>query len=254
MKFFAVLSVLFLCFFAAENSFGLDTDKANPFVKVFTNPTKIDQTSKCSLENIDADRFSPKFVDKDKVKVCEGMDLFINHSRLAAVNAAPPLSDHMRAVWNTFIETQTRLMPLAKEQENSIFAAASASANANLYRAAIYVSAKKADSELFFYIFWHELQHVYDIKQAWEKRDRIPNYNLEFNGFYFASELAEAYRPKDWDPRQSGFWRDEWKNLSAEQKRLLRTKAIDDFMNDSPVYADTRDRNEAQYDFTRFRQ
>lgn len=250
MKFFAVFVFLFSSFFVAEKGFGRALDNENPFAKVFTNPTKLDQTAKCSPENLDASRFSNKFPDKDKIKVCEGMDLFINHSRLAANNAAQPLSEHMLAVWNTFVETKTRFMPLPKEQENAMFAAASASASGDLYRAAVYVSAQKADSELFFYIFWHELQHVYDIKQTWEKRGRIPNYNLEFNGFYFASELAEAYRPKNWDARQSGFWRDEWKNLPPEQKRALRTKAIDDFMNKSSVYADTRDRNQAQYDFT----
>jgi hypothetical protein len=250
MKFFAVCSFIFLSLFAAQDSFAADPANENPFVKVFTNPTKIDQTAKCSPENIDAARFSNKFADKDKIKVCEGMDLFINHSRLAANNASLAVSDQMREVWNTFVESKTRFMPLSPEQERSMFAAASASGNRELYRAAVYVSAKNADSELFFYIFWHELKHVYDIKQTWERHARIPNYNLEFNGFYFASELAEAYRPKNWDPRQSGFWRDEWKNLPAEQKRALRTKAIDDFMNGSPVYADTRDRNQAQYDFT----
>lgn len=250
MKFFVVFAVLFTSFFAAQNSFGRETGNENPFVKVFTNPTKLDQTAKCSPENLDAARFSNKFADKDKIKVCEGMELFINHSRLAANNAALAVSDQMRDVWETFVETKTRFMPLPKEQENAMFAAASAFPSGDLYRAAVYVSAQKADSELFFYIFWHELKHVYDIKQTWEKHGRIPNYNLEFNGFYFASELAEAYRPKEWDARQSGFWRDEWKNLSADQKRTLRTKAIDDFMNSSPVYADTRDHNQAQYDYT----
>lgn len=254
MKFFAVSLFLFAFLFAAGESFGMSLKNENSFDKAFVNPAKIDQNSKCSPENIDASRFSNKFADKEKIKVCEGMDLFISHSRLAAGNAAQTLSAHMLAVWNTFVETKTRFMPLPKEQESSMFAAAAAFPNGQVYRAAVYVSAPKAGSELFFYIFWHELQHVYDIKQAWESHARIPNYNLEFNGFYFASELAEAYRPKNWDPRQSGFWRDEWKNLSADQKRSLRTKAIDDFMNGSAVYADTRDRNQAQYDFTKRQQ
>lgn len=252
MKFFAVFSLLFLSFFAIQNNFGCSADNENAAAKAFTNPTKLDQTAKCSIENLDAARFSIKFTDKDKVKVCEGMDSFINHTRLAAGSASPQLSERMKTVWNTFVETKTRFVPLPKEQENLMFAASSASARGNVYRAAVYVSAQKADSELFFYIFWHELKHVHDIKQAWEKRGRIPNYNLEFDGFYFASELAEAYRPKNWNPRHSGFWRDEWKNLSAQEKHVLRTKAIDDFMNKNPVYADTRDRNEAQYDFTEF--
>lgn len=253
MKFFAIYSFLFLLFFCVGNGFSRDRAVSSE-AQGFLNPTKLTQSDSCSPENLETTIFSKRFSDKDKINICKGMDMFLDHCRKAQANAGYDLSNRMQNIWNTFVETKTLFIPLPENRKDSMFAAASAfprGFNSERYEAAVYISAESIKSSLFFYIFWHELQHVYDIKNAWETRSRISNYDLEFNGFYLASELAEVYRPKTWDPRDSGYWRDEWKALSPDKKKAFRTQAINDFMNKSPVYTDTRDKSAAVYDFTR---
>ena len=227
--------------------------------EVFFNPTKLHAAEDCSPENLNTRRFGKNYLGieysaKEKIKICKGIDLFLEHSGKARTKAAPELIERMRALWTTFVEFEVRIVPLPKKMEKDVFIGAAAfprKYRAEHFQAAVYVPAERADDTFFFYAFWHELQHIHDIKTAWQDYEKVTNYTLEFNGFYIASLLAEIYHLKSFSNSQPVFWKEEWKKFSPERRHDLRSEAIDLYIRSSTVLRDAWNKNRADYNFTR---
>jgi hypothetical protein len=250
-----IILFLFILFvFEPLTAFGL----APPTVEAFFNPTKLNPSARCTAENINPARFGNNYLQesysvKDRIKICQGIDLFIEHSRKAEAKAGAVLIARMQALWSTFVDYKVRFIPLPKKLEKDVFVAAAAfprKFRADEYQALVYLPAARAKDDFFFYSFWHELQHIHDIKNAWEDYGKVTNYALEFNGFYLTSMLAEVYQPGSWIG-QPTFWRDDWKKFSLDRQNELRTEAIDYYIRNNPILKDAWNKYRADYNFTR---
>lgn len=236
----------------APNTFSLS------WAEKFLNPAKLNPSRPCVAANINSERFGIGFKGEsystdERIRICKGLDSFIEHSQKAAAKAGPQLLERMRAAWSIFVEYDVQIIPLPERMKYAMFTASAAffrQHRAERFQASVFVSAERADDPLFFYALWHELQHIRDIKRAWQNYAKVSNYELEFNAFYLASLLAEVYHPKSLTNGQPTFWKDEWKTQPPNVKYVLRAQAIDSYIKKTEVLKDAWDRRQSDYDFT----
>ncbi len=201
----------------------------------FRNPLHQIKENGCSAENLSGKHLSSQLSADERLKICRAIDKIA--FKLNSKVWSPVLSEELKNIWQIFSAENVTLRPMPRNVSSRILAMAEPFPSGkvgNRFEAIVYVRPEKSDDASFFLVLLHELRHVYDFQQAWQKKSSLAALEVERRAFLLMSRLTE----------ESGFsssgipnfWKDSWRGLPANEIDAKRLKAIDKYLRKSKFY------------------
>ncbi|MFV0387850.1 MAG: hypothetical protein ACK5NT_03760 [Pyrinomonadaceae bacterium] len=223
-------------------------------IKVFANPTKIDDNIDCRYSNLDGARFSPEISANYRVLFCQVIQRLSDD--LNATKWSPKLSDELHSIWGVFLRERVVIKIMPKEMPEYVTLASRPFVNGESrgFNAGLFLRVENLDDDGFFLWAVHELRHIYDFYQIWDKNIPIAEADLEYNSFIAMGKLAQETSKEEDLSRLPRVWDDSWEALSENEIDAKMRKAIESFMTKHEGYRElVKNRNKFLIDFTRQR-
>lgn len=202
----------------------------------FRNPILLRLDKGCNIENINLERFDKDINAGQSVAFCEALQ---DISAKLSGNWSSALKTEMMQIWWVFLNKNVKIRSMKNGASSRILAAAEAFTDNSPgagFNASFYLRPNKVNDKSFFYVFMHELRHVYDFYQIYQTQGNMTEAELEKRGFRIMGEIYQETPDKPFFFRLPTFWEDGWKNLSAGEIAQRREQKIEKFMRGNGFY------------------
>ena len=202
----------------------------------FPNPILLKSDQGCRLENINLQRFDKEISTSQSTAFCEVLQEIA--VRLNG-NWSPALKAEMQQIWWVFLHENVKIRPMKSGTSGRVLAAAEAFTDNTPgagFNASFYLRVNRVKDKSFFYVFMHELRHVYDFYDLYKNQTHITEAELEKRGFRIMGEIYQETQNKPKFYRLPTFWEDGWKNLPQTEIAQKRDKKIEKFMRGNGFY------------------
>lgn len=221
---------------------------------VFTNPVLNSAAAGCAPDNLRAGRFTAETDADERVKLCMAIDKITN--KLNQTAWSPALSAELQNIWQVFSNETVALRPMPKNVSSRMLAMAEAFPaevivkNGN-FAASVSVRPEKSDGKSFFQVLFHELRHVYDFYETWKNKTALDSMEIERRAFVLMGKITQETPEKEKFSNVPKFWKESWRDDSAEEISAKRIAAIDKYLSGNKYYRNlARDAGGQMLDFS----
>ena len=207
------------------------------FAAEFTNPVLRSPNGVCAPDNLLPERFASEVSGSERVKLCQAIDKITY--KLNAENWSSQLSTELKNIWGVFSNETVILRPMPKETSSRVLAMAEAFPSGNAgaaFDACIYVRPEKSDNSSFFQVLLHELRHVLDFHETWKNKMTMNSMELERRAFLLMSKLTEETPEREKLTGVPKFWKESWRNMTAEEICRKREASIEKYLRSNAYY------------------
>jgi len=207
----------------------------------------------CATNNLQTKRFSSEFDEDERVKICLRMNKIVG--KLNSTEWSPALSAELKDIWKVFSAQPIALRSMPKENSSRHLAIAEASpsgASDEHFGASVYVRSDKMDTASFFHILFHELRHVYDFYQTWKGKSVVNSVELERRAFLLIGKITQETPEKEKFTEVPKFWKESWRNHSADEISSKREAAIEKYLRKNKLYRNL-EQSKQTLDFSRLK-